>query len=149
MSSCVGIDRVESYVSQISSTLLRVAKEKIPSKRFYKHLNPNWNKDLKDAQLKSKSMYKAWKSSGSPSDSSNLFRLTYKAAKSVFRAKLRHHRKENRENFFDNLDSNLSDPKKMFAQIRNFMGKAQSITNSLLVDGVNYAGSDIPDAWAT
>ena len=37
----------------------------------------------------------------------------------------------------------------MFAQIRNFMEKPQSITNSLLVDGVNYVGSDIPDAWAT
>ena len=37
----------------------------------------------------------------------------------------------------------------MFAQIRNLMGKPQSITNSLLVDGVNYVGSDIPDAWAT
>ena len=49
VSSCVGIDRVESYVSQISSTLLRVAKEKIPAKRYYKHLILNWNEDLKDA----------------------------------------------------------------------------------------------------
>ena len=43
----------------------------------------------------------------------NLFWLAYKAAaKSVFKAKLDiMHKKENRELFFDNLDSNLSDPK--------------------------------------
>ena len=75
--------------------------------------------------------------------------LTYKAAKSLFRTKLRHHRKENRRLFFDSLDTHLSDPKKMFAQIRHFLGKPQSTTNSLLVDGVSYVDSDIVDAWAT
>ena len=84
-----------------------------------------------------------------PSDKLNSFRIAYKAAKSLFRAKLRHHRKENRELLFDSLDTNLSDPKKMFAQIRHFLGKPQSTTNSLLVDGVSYVGSDILDTWAT
>ena len=75
---CDSIDRVEEYVCQLSSTLLKVAKEKIPPKRYYKHLIPNWNDELKAAQLHSKSMYNAWKAVGSPSDKSNSFCLLTK-----------------------------------------------------------------------
>ena len=47
-------ETIDTYVNNLTSNLLEVAKENIPGKRYYRHLTPNWSEELKDAQKQSK-----------------------------------------------------------------------------------------------
>ena len=142
-------ETIDTYVNNLTSILLEVAKENIPGKRYYRHLTPNWSEEMKDAQKQSKAAYKTWKAAGSPTEASNPFHYSYKLARGKFRANLRHHRKELHEIFLITLMPTILIQRKCFAEIRHFHGKPQSVTKTLRVNNVNHEGNDILVAWAS
>ena len=99
------------------------------------------------AQSNAKAAFNAWKTGEKSYDSSHPLRASYKEAKRIFRAKLRYHRKDLKALFYDNLDSNCSESKKLFAQICHFLGKSDSFSESITVDGSVYAGDSIWEGW--
>ena len=74
--------------------------------------------------------------------------MEYKSAKGKFRSELRHHLKDVHESFMDSLDSNNSNPKKLFDEVRHFFGTNKEQTNTLVVDGVTYDNDTILAGWA-
>ena len=122
----------------------------IPQKQFRKHKVPKWNHRLKEAQQKSKLLYKEWVFAGRPWSVNHPARVAYKAAKKEFRACLHQHRRDLNTEFYESLDKQCSDPQRLFQSIRNYTNPASatSTPSKLIVNGSLFQGDSILDGWA-
>ena len=139
---------IETYTASLTSALLTVAEDNVPVRKFRPYLKPQWNDELRKARKSSTKAWLTWRRAGKPFDKSHPIRMEYKSAKGKFRSELCHHLKDVHESFMDSLDSNNSNPKKLFDEVRHFFGTNKEQTNTLVVDGVTYDNDTILAGWA-
>ena len=133
---------------------METSAKNIPKKQFHKHKVPKWNHQLKEAQWKSKFLYRKWVSAGHPCSVNHPARVAYKAAKKEFRACLHQHRRDLNTEVYESLDEQCSDhdPQHvhLFRSITNYTNPASaaSTPSKLIVNGSLFQGDSILDGWA-
>ena len=140
---------IDSHLTKLTNILCETAEDTIPAKRFLPHLKPEWSAELSGAHAASKLAYKAWVRAGRPRNCSHPVRSKYKECKAIFRKLRRVHEKHHRDKFFQELDLNCTDPKKLFRKIRKARGNISEPTTSLLLDGHRYKDDELPNAWGS
>lgn len=138
---------IDNDLSAISNILLNTAIENMPVKKFHPHQIPKWGDKLSQAQKTSKAAFNMWKKGGKPRDPSNPLWSNYKSCKGKFRSDLRHHTKDLLNAFLDNLDASDTDQKKLFNNIRRYLGKSHTPTTKLLVNGEKFTSENIIEGW--
>ena len=81
-------------------------------------------------------------------DPTHQARADYLGSKRSFRQALRTLRKEQDMAFYEELDLQCSDSFKLFCLLRHRMGTHCDLSKKIIVDGVEYAGEEIPEGWA-
>ena len=88
-----------------------------------------------------------WIRAGRPGRCDHPIRKQYKDAKTSFRAKLRASQREQRDEFFSNLNMNCQNTCKLFRMIRKHDRITTEPTSTLSYRGV-HSGDKLMDAWA-
>ena len=140
-------DLINTHLDAIADILHSTALANIPVKSFRKHLKPGWTPELSAAHNKSKRAYKAWIRAGRPRSCDHPIRKQYKDAKASFRAKLRAHQREQRDEFLCNLDVNSHSSSKLFRLLRQHNGTNSEPTATLNFRGL-HTGNSLNKAWA-
>ena len=138
---------IDSHLDQLTSVLTRIALCTIPTSKPSPHKRPGWLDDLNAAHRQSKNAYKLWRAAGRPRNPDHPARMQYKEAKRKFRLKLRLHAKEQREEFFANLDLNTSNPSKLFRIIQKHNGLTPELTRILHHQGMAYTNEHVLEGW--
>ncbi len=129
---------IDKTLLEISSLMLSTANSNIPQKRFHSRQTPKWDDNLKHVQRAANGAYKTWRAAGRPRNPDHPLRSAYKEAKRKFRSQLRSHNKNLREQFFANLDLNITDSRKLFREIRNFNRHSAEPPQSISHNGTTY-----------
>ena len=138
---------IDFHLDQLTSVLTQIALSTIPTSKPSPHKRPGWSDDLNAAHRQSKNAYKLWRAAGRPRNPDHLARMQYKEAKRKFRLKLHLHAKEQREEFFANLDLNTSNPSKLFRIIQKHNGLTPEPTRILHHQGMAYTNEHVLEGW--
>ena len=138
---------IDFHLDQLTSILTQIALSTIPTSKSSSHKRPGWSDDLNAAHRESKNAYKIWRAAGRPRNPDHPARMQYKEAKRKFKLKLRLHAKEQREEFFANLDLNTSNPSKLFRIIQKHNGLTPEPTRILNHQGMAYTNEHVLEGW--
>ena len=140
---------IDVHLKALTDAMTKVASDNLPHKRFASHETPAWSDRLKVAQRGANFAYKQWKAAGRPRNDDHPVRASYKKAKGQFRACLRLHRKEQREEFYTSLNLHSTNSKKLFRDIRRANGHVAESIPHLSFNGTTYTGNDILTGWGS
>ena len=122
---------IETFIDDISSTVVATGSESIPAKTFHKHVCPGWTPELSNAHKISKSAWLKWKNAGKPSSSTDPIKVVYKDAKRHFRRLLKQLHNVQRFQFYDELTQYRKDSSRFFGLLRAYAGSQPVLTNVL------------------
>ena len=138
----------DHHITSLTSILL-LNSQHIPSRSFHPHRSPGWDSSLKAAQHEYKLHFRSWVAAGRPRNANHPAHLAYKEAKRKFHSRLRLHWKLLADKQFASLDFNITDPQRLFFQVRKFTAQHNTPpTQHLVFNDRIYENDSLLEGWA-